>query len=441
MNAKITFVFFFVALAHFTSQSQIWSNNLVTTKLAAGTAYDLKLELFNDTIFIAFADKGNGTKANVMKYTGSQWVSVGQPNFTPGAANNLQFSISNGVPWVAFSDGANGNKASVMRLSGGSWVHAGTPAVSKFIASHLAFRVVNNIAYLAYSDAEFNDKATVVKYDGNWTTIGTPGFTPGMSGVYSLAVSGSTPYLSFRDYNSNYRASVMRYTGSKWELVGPAGFTPVTHDGYSHSLAVYGGVPYLAARGTDAKATVYRFGGSGWAPLGKDGISVSDAFGLSLTFGPTGIPYIAFGDGSSTWKLSVMRFEDNVWVSMGDRFSPSSASYINIAVKSDGKPVVGYGGITVQQYVGTTGVTELYDASSFTIFPNPNRGRFTLDIPNAGNENVSVEIFSSNGQSVRSFSLSAQGLTDVDAGNLSPGLYLVKASGTGFSFLSKMIVH
>jgi hypothetical protein len=442
MKTKITFMLILSAILVLQTRAQQWSGNLAAGKLAAGTVVDLHLDLYKDTIFIAFADKGSSDKANVMKFTGTQWVHVGSPNFTEGKAGNLQFAMDNGTPWVAFSDGAHGNKASVMRFDGNNWVHVGSPGISKFVATHLALRISGGTAYLAYSDAEFNDKATVVKSGGgSWSVVGSPGFTPGMSGVYSLAVSGSTPYLSFRDYANNYRASVMKFDGTAWVFVGQPGFTPATHDGYRYSLAVHGGVPYLAARGTDAKATVYKFEGSAWSPLGREGISTNSAFGLTLAFNSSGIPHVAFGDGNSTWKLSVMRYENNNWISMGDRFSSGSASYINLALKSDNTPVVGYNGIIVQQYSRLTTAPERMHDNALSLFPNPNAGQFSIRIPGSGNQKSRIEIWSSDGRLMDSFEADPDGQQVVYSKNLSRGTYFVKAVNENFRAVQKMVVR
>lgn len=400
------------------------------------------MALHNDTILIAFTDKGNGEKVNVMKYVNNIWVHVGQPNFSPGEANELQFDISNGTPWVAFSDAVNGNKATVMRYTGGSWSTVGGAGMTKYIASHLALDVVGGTAYLAYSDAEFNDKATVVKSDGGaWTTVGTPGFTPGMSGVYSLAVSGSTPYLAFRDYNNSYRATVMKFDGSAWGYVGTPGFTPSTHDGNNQGLAIHGGTPYLFARGENAKATVYKFSGSAWAPMGQGALSDDTGFGMSMTFSNEGVPYVAFGDGTSSGKLSVMRFVDNAWVSMGKKFSSSSVSSLNLAVKSNGTPIVSYNGIIVQEYLGITLVPTQASDNDLRLYPNPNNGEFYLDIPGATEQLVDVGIWSLDGKLVKKYEVYLDGRQSMKIDNLKSGIYLLKATGSSFSVTRKMVVE
>ena len=442
MKTFLTFTLSLITSLFMMAHAQTWSTNLVTSPLSTGSAYYLKMALHDDTIFIAFTDKGNGEKVNVMKYANNAWVRVGQANFSPGKAVNLQFDISNGTPWVAFMDAVNGNKATVMRYSGGSWSTVGSAGMTKYMASHLALDVVGGTAYLAYSDAEFNDKATVVKSDGGaWTVVGTPGFTPGMTGVYSLAVSGSTPYLAFRDYGHNYRATVMKFDGSAWVYVGEPGFTPSTHDGNNQGLAIHGGTPYLAARGVDAKATVYKFTGSDWAPTGQGALSDDTGFGLSMAISNEGIPYVAFGDGTNSGRLSVMRLVDNAWVSMGKKFSSSSISDLNIAVKTNGTPIVSYNGIIVQEYKGVTLVPDHASDNNLRLFPNPNNGEFYLDIPGATEQLVDVGIWSLDGKLVRKYEIYLDGRQTMKIDNLKSGIYLLKATGDTFSVTQKMVVE
>ena len=441
---RLKFYFFLVIALLFSWQGygQTWSANLVTSKLSVGTAKYLKMDVYNDSIYIAFTDGGNGDKATVMKYTGSGWVHVGLPGFTEGKATNLQLCVSGGTPWVAYSDGAYGGKATVMRFDGSGWVYAGSPGFSKYVATDVALAVEGSTVWVAYSDAEFNDKATVVRGSGGgWTTVGTPGFTPGMSGVYSLAVSGSTPWLAFRDYEHNYRASVMKYDGSAWVFAGTPGFTPSTHDAGSRCLSVDGGTAYLAARGTDAKATVYRFAGSDWTATGQGALSKETGFGMVLGTGPTGTLYVAFGDGNNSGKLSVMRYEGGTWVSMGDRFSSSSASGLSLAIKNDGSPVVAYNAIIVQQYGGTTFLPEVEKKNQLTFYPNPGSGFVSVQWPPAFTPEGRLEIWTTGGLLVRSQDISEDIRPVIVTEGLPAGIYMVRALDRSHSAMGKFVVR
>jgi len=442
MRRKLHFFLFLFLLISVQGYGQTWSASLVTGKLSVGTAKYLKMDMYADTIYIAFADGGNGDKATVMKFTGSGWLHVGLPGFTAGKAAELQLSVSGGTPWVAYSDGANGNRVSVMRYDGSGWVYAGSPGFSKYVATHVALAVEGGTAWVAYSDAEFNDKATVVKGSGGgWSTVGTPGFTPGMSGVYSLAVSGSTPWLAFRDYANNYRASVMKYDGSKWVFAGTPGFTPSTHDAGRRCLVADGGTAWLATRGTDAKATVYRFSGSDWAATGQGALSHDNGFGMVLGKGPTGILYAAFGDGKNSGKLSVMRFDGGTWVSMGDRFSGSSASDISVAVRSDGRPVVAYNAIIVQQYGGTTFLPEVKREEQLSIYPNPGRGNISVQWPSGFTPEGWLEVWTTGGQLVRKMEVGGDSRTVMAIEALPAGIYLFRALDRSHSAVGKVVVR
>lgn len=442
MRGNLYFFLVFVLLFSVQGFGQTWSDNLVTGKLSVGTAKYLKMDVHNDTVYIAFADGGNGDKATVMKYTGSGWVHVGLPGFTEGKAAELQFRVSGGVPWVAYSDGAYGNRVSVMRYSGSGWVYAGSPGFSKYVATHVALAVEGSTAWVAYSDAEFNDKATVVKGSGGgWTTVGTPGFTPGMSGVYSLAVSGSTPWLAFRDYANNYRASVMKYDGSKWVFAGTPGFTPSTHDAGRHCLSVDGGTAWLAARGTNAKATVYRFSGSDWTATGQGALSKETGFGMVLGTCSSGILYVAFGDGNTSGKLSVMRYEGGSWVSMGDRFSSSSASGLSLAFKNDGSPVVAYNAIIVQQYRGTTFLPEVEKKNQLTFYPNPGNGSVFVRWPSDFTPEGRLEIWTTGGQLLRIQDVGGDSRPVIVTEGLPAGIYMVRALGRSHSAVGNFVVR
>ncbi len=442
MRRELTFFLGIALMFSVQVHGQTWSANLVTSKLSVGTAKYLKMDVYQDTLYLAFADGGNGDKATVMKYTGSGWAHVGLPGFTEGKAAELQFRVSHGVPWVAYSDGAYGGRVSVMRHNGSGWVYAGSPGFSKYVATHVALAMEGGTAWVAYSDAEFNDKATVVTGSGGgWSTVGTPGFTPGMSGVYSLAVSGSTPWLAFRDYANNYRASVMKYDGSKWAFAGTPGFTPSTHDAGSRCLSVDGGTAYLAARGTDARATVYRFSGSDWAATGQGPLSQETGFGMVLSTGPGGTLYAAFGDGNTSGKLSVMRYEGGNWVSMGDRFSSSSASGLSLAVRSDSRPVVAYNAIIVQQYGGTTFLPEVKRDGQLTFYPHPGRGLISVHWPSGFLPEGQLEIWTLGGQLVRRLDVEGESRPVIDTGALPAGIYLVRIWDRNHSAVGKVVVR
>ncbi len=65
---------------------------------------------------VAYEDFSNGSKITVKKFTGSDWVAVGNPDFTPSSAGNLSLQVAgDGTPFVGFEDGSASGNASVMK--------------------------------------------------------------------------------------------------------------------------------------------------------------------------------------------------------------------------------------------------------------------------------------------------------------------------------------
>jgi hypothetical protein len=108
-----------------------------TGTVAVGAATDVTLKFdASGTPFVAFqCDNGlpSGRKANVMKYNGTNWVSVGNPNFSPSTADLLKMELDNtGNPTVIFQidgntsiNGLNASKVTAMKFNGTAWASVG----------------------------------------------------------------------------------------------------------------------------------------------------------------------------------------------------------------------------------------------------------------------------------------------------------------------------
>lgn len=84
-----------------------------------------------------------------------------------------------------------------------------------------------------------------------------------------------------------------------------------------------------------------------------------------------------------------------------------------------------------------------FDASSFIIFPNPNRGEFTIKLNSSSNSDIRVEVYDVRGRSV--FNSVYQNTSDfnqpISLNNVQSGMYLVKVSDGERQTTKKIIVE
>jgi|GEM_PF-1164116 len=128
-----------------------------------------------------------------------------------------------------------------------------------------------------------------------------------------------------------------------WQTVGSAGFTA----GYSNYLSLAfapDGAPYVAYQdgGSGGKESVMKYDGSNWAVVGGVGFSTGMAGRNSLAFAPDGTPYVAYPDFSNQLKATVMKYSGAGWTAVGapGGFSLSSITNISLAFAPNGKPYV-----------------------------------------------------------------------------------------------------
>ncbi|SHJ35823.1 Por secretion system C-terminal sorting domain-containing protein [Tangfeifania diversioriginum] len=416
-----------------------------------GETFSQSIAFIGETPYVAYMDRTHDDKATVMKFNEEEWEVVGSAGFTPGKANSLCFAISGNTPYVAFCDVANGRKASVMKFDGTDWVFVGGPGITENIADEVSLAIENGTLWLAFQDAVQNSKITVIKNGGEgWATVGTPGFSTGfMTNVIDIAVENGTPYVSYRDYGANYRASVMKYNSasSAWEVLGQQGFSASTHDAYQ-CLAVYNNTPYLATRGTDAKATLYKFDGSGWVPLGTDGLSKGTAFYPTVKFAPNGVPHIAFSDDGEGEKATLMKYTETGWEQVGEVASKSGADYTSLAFSASGVPHLAFRDhwklrrTTVVKYANTTSVKAANtNEMTFRVYPNPNTGTFTIELPQKAIHGSRVEITDLNGKTIFSKKMNTSTIQTIDLPPNVKGFYLVKLSGNGTVSNQSIIIN
>ncbi|MDP5091975.1 MAG: tandem-95 repeat protein, partial [Polaribacter sp.] len=187
-------------------------NNLSEIKAVEAT---LEIDS-NNAPYIAYRDNDNSSRATVRKFDGTNWVLVGNPGFSnTSVSSDVSFALdNNNVPYFAYRDlSISPGKSNVMKFNGTNWVTVGN--VGSTNETQLFQNIVidnNNILYLAYSDVANSGKTSVKKFDGvNWITVGNTGFSIGNSINLTLAVTTHNKlYLSYIDNNTD-KTSVKSY--------------------------------------------------------------------------------------------------------------------------------------------------------------------------------------------------------------------------------------
>ncbi|MBL7814757.1 MAG: T9SS type A sorting domain-containing protein [Saprospiraceae bacterium] len=281
-----------------------------TAGFSSNSAYSISLAFDGTTPYIVYQNGGSGQKAIVMMYNGSNWVSVGGiMGFSSGAVDYTSIVFNGTTPYVVYKDLANSNKATVMKYNGSSWVTVGTAGFSAGAADFVSLAFNGTTPYVAYRDATNSNKVTVKMYDGsNWVTVGTAGFSAGIANSISLAFNGVVPYVAYKDFVNSNKVTVKMYDGSNWVTVGSAGFSTGTADYVS--LAFNGTIPYVAYMenaGTSGSATVKMYDGSSWVTVGTAGFSAGTAYYLSFVLANS-IPYVCYQDGANFFKATAMKY-------------------------------------------------------------------------------------------------------------------------------------
>jgi hypothetical protein len=126
----------------------------------------------NNDVFAAFTSlSANGNKLNVKKYdhASMQWSDVGNPDFTDFRVHYVDIVLDNNhTPYVAFSNFENSpnNMNYVMKFDGSNWVTIGNTDVSGAEAKWNSLIISNNNPILAYSD-EPNNAVMVKEFSTN----------------------------------------------------------------------------------------------------------------------------------------------------------------------------------------------------------------------------------------------------------------------------------
>lgn len=260
------------------------------------------------------------------------------------------------------------NLIKVKRYANGEWSDVGE--IGKLGSVPKIAVDAQNSVFVSFNDANENNRYYLNRYkNGNWETMGVSYISSGGGSWARLALdSKGVPYVSWVDFFAGQKMYVSKLVGEIWLAIGDE---PVSHENLisknCQDLAIdANGNVYIAycVKGTDQLA-VYRHNGSEWELLG-DNIADGTVKGIDVAIDSEQNFYVAYADGGSEDKVSVVKYNGTEWSYVGQRgFTESkSDSYMAMTLHND-SPCVVYTDVAM----GSKASAKYYKISNFLYPP------------------------------------------------------------------------
>lgn len=151
-------------------------------------------------------------------------------------------------------------------------------------------------------------------------------------------------------------------------------------------------------------------------------IAVIPSLGYTINILSTGYSYYA---GSEKFPLVNVNYEKTT---LSSTFGPTVTNTAKIEMNGN---------------VITVGINEVNFDASFTMFPNPAKDNFSINLINSNNDKGSVEIYNQLGQLSKHVDLGNESVikTNVSVSDLKPGVYIVKTSIGNRTSSRKLIIQ
>ncbi|MHA7844408.1 MAG: T9SS type A sorting domain-containing protein [Winogradskyella sp.] len=436
----------------------------------------------------AFRNDANGDNSGhvrVFENIGGIWTQIG--NDIDGDLSNDFFGVSlnlnsNGnILAVGASNGSvNGTSSGLVKVyqnQSGSWIQIGQ-TISGEVAQDRFGREVSLSAdgnILAVSSLYHNNGRGHVRIfeniSGVWTQIGSDiegEFQGDLSGwSLNLSSDGSIVAIGARNNdgsgNSRGHVRIFENIGGVWTQIGSDidGEADGDLSGSTMSLSANGSIVAIGSifnsenGNSRGHVRIFENIGGVWMQIGSDidGEADGDLFGYSVSLSSSG-DIVAIGatnndgNGNNSGRVKIFQNQSGVWTQVGNNIDGEAAddrSGYRISLSSDANTVA-IGSIYNDGNGDDSGHVRAYDLSallsveeqkelSFSIFPNPTKNQFTIQLKNSLSLN-NVNIYDNLGKLV----LTSKEST-INTSILSSGLYIVEVVTTEAKGIKKLIIE
>lgn len=177
----------------------------------------------------------------------------------------------------------------------------------------------------------------------SWSVVGNADFSAAATGALSLAIGpDNSPCVAYQDGSVN-AATVMRFSNGSWASTGPSSDGAIDYPSLAFSPS---GTLYFAFQDQFSgsnQATVMNLQTGAWSLVGSSRFSMGQASFVSLAIDSNGTPYVAYSDTNFSGMAVVRRFDGGSWVAVGaEGFSTGLAGYTSLAIDSKNTLYVAY---------------------------------------------------------------------------------------------------
>lgn len=406
----------------------------------------------------------------------ADWVQVGLPGLSIVAADYTDIDFdSDGNPIVLISNGGN-DQLYVYKYVNDAWEQQGGNLAGEAFHTGMAVGPDNSVYVIS---GNFVNRLV----DGNWQQLG--GSVSPAGAIYGdiIVTPDGTPYVAVFPFGGN---AAYMYDGNSWVNVGP--FTDA-HAVWNRMTLNNEGQPMILY-GTDGQNIAYSevvaWDGSDWNLLGDYYVEPNSQtyFDHDVAVGPNGEVYAALTIGLGEQALNVYQLVDDVWELHTENISGGATQSCGIEVDNDGNIYVGFRDETESakvsvmkydgadwSYVGLAGFTNIadnvslgldkngvpyvaysdegfgsklsvkkfedltvnsfnpvFEQNNLTVFPNPNKGTFTLEYESG----ESYEVYDNQGKLIQ-FGLLPDNSTNthtIQLDDIPNGIYMIKVIGS-----------